>query len=156
MIKVLPLVLLTEDIKRIVSLTGEAHHDDDGGHIGSSFRAKKPYRMSWLARVIQSVASPLHLGTVDPDMQIYRLSGERSSVSLHTDEDFYGPSGLVARYSILLKLNSDYTGGETRFHGVSTPSIHVGDGIVFSHDIPHEGLPVLSGEKLVLKTDIFV
>lgn len=74
MIKVLPLVLLTEDIKRIVSLGG-AHHDDDGGHIGSSFRAKKPYRMSWLARVIQSVASPLHLGTVDPDMQIYRLSG---------------------------------------------------------------------------------
>lgn len=158
MITVLPIVLVESDIRRILSLSGSSHHDDDGGHIGSSFRAKKPYNMPWLAKLIESCTYHLHLGEVDSNMQIYRLSGENSGVQLHTDEDFYGPNGKVARYSVLLKLNSEYTGGETKFRGVANPSrtVRVGGGIVFSHDIPHEGLPVISGEKLVLKTDIFV
>lgn len=159
MIQVLPRFLSDQHIQRIVSLSGASHHDDDGGHIGSSFRTNKPYHMFWLAKIIRQAVSDLPIDGlvgVDPNVQVYRLSGIHSSVPLHTDEDFFGPDRSIARYSILLRLNSAYKGGETRFFGIDVPNVPVGGGVVFLHDIPHEGLPLVSGEKLALKTDLFI
>lgn len=160
MLRVLPRFLSDSDIQRIVALTGASHHDDEGGHVstGARFRAKKPHHLPWLAdavcREILGLAISGLVG-VDPDMQVYRLCGEHSAVPLHVDED-YETAGLLARYSVLLRLNSDYTGGETRFFGKEVVLPPVGGGIVFRHDVPHEGLPLGSGEKLIVKTDLLV
>ena len=64
-------------------------------------------------------------------------------------------------YTVLIYLNTEYAGGETKFldednpkhvyHQV-TPS--VGMGLVFNHDCFHEGTPVLSGVKYLLRTEV--
>lgn len=154
MIHVLPRCLTDEQLQRITSISGSSHHDDDGGHVSN----RKPHRLVWLANLLMREVSHLPITDmvgVDPNMKVYRLLGSASSVPLHTDEDFPGECGAVARYSLLLRLNGGYKGGETSFPGVHLPFIPIGGGVVFKHDIPHQGFPVISGEKLVLKTDIF-
>ena len=89
-------------------------------------------------------------------MQLYRLPEGVGIVSQHVDDDFNGPDQSIALCSIILYLNNGYIGGETVFNGVtSAPHTTVGGGLLFRHDILHEGLVVLSGEKYVLKTDLF-
>lgn len=162
MIHILHRFLSDLQIQKIISVSGSHHHDDDdGGHISSTFRATKPYQMTWLSDLLNPIIADLPiegLVGVDANMQVYRLSGKSSAVPLHVDEDFIrdNESSVVARYSILLRLNSNYRGGETYFPGIGSPNIPVGGGIVFKHNLPHQGLPLLSGEKLVLKTDVFV
>ncbi len=119
---------------------------------GRTFKAIKPFHMDWLAGLIQKQVGDL--GRVDPDMQVYRLR-KGSAVGAHRDEDFTDLRGRVARWSVLLKLNAGYQGGETRFLGDFTPDIPVGGGVVFPHATLHEGLVCLAGEKWLVKTDLF-
>lgn len=159
MIEVLPRFLSDQDIQTILSVAGSSHHDDEGGHIRTrgTFKANKPYFMPRVAECIRRCVQNIVPGfsAVDANVQVYRLNGNSSCVQAHMDEDFT-VDGLVARYSVLVRLNSEYEGGETRFQGNIMPHIPLGGGLVFNHDLLHEGLPVLSGEKLILKTDIFV
>ena len=55
--------------------------------------------------------------------------------------------------TIIFYLNDGFTGGETDFFGRSvTP--RRGAAILFPHELRHEGRPVTSGVKYVLRTDV--
>ncbi len=128
-----------------------------GSHL---FRADKPHRLPWVAKLIYGNIPEMRIGNlhscgVDENMQIYRLQEGAGVVPQHVDEDFDGLENTRALYSILVYLNNGYAGGETVFNGTMASShVPVGGGLLFRHDILHEGLAVLSGEKYVLKTDL--
>jgi len=162
-IYVLPQILSAEHITEIykVSKIKASHHGDDDGHgsggrigvLNTPFKAEKPYNLPWVADLI-SKHIPKSV-KVDPNVQIYTLPDGGGIVPLHIDQDFQ-VDGLTARYSVLIYLNDAYTGGETVFNrNMFAPKVPVGAGLVFRHNILHEGLKVTSGEKHVLKTDLF-
>jgi hypothetical protein len=94
---------------------------------------------------------------VDQHMKRYRLCEGHGIVAPHRDDDFPGPLASVARYSLLVYLNDEFAGGETVFEeSIVSPDVPVGGGLLFRHDVLHEGLRVLRGTKHVLKTDVFV
>lgn len=125
------------------------------------FRADKPHKLPWVAELLWSQIPNICINglrpyKIDEYMQLYRLVEGAGRVPPHVDEDFLGPDGSVALCSILLYLNDEYCGGETLFNGsILAPQVQVGGGLLFNHNILHEGLMVLSGEKFVLKTDLF-
>ena len=64
-------------------------------------------------------------------------------------------------FTVLIYLNTEYTGGETKFiaeedttHVYHQVAPSVGMGLVFNHDCFHEGTPVLSGVKYLLRTEV--
>lgn len=127
------------------------------------FRATKPYKLPWVASLIwKHIPSDISIDdlrpcSVDENMQLYYLQGgAQGAVPQHIDKDFYGQDQFIALYSILIYLNNGYTGGETIFNRTrSAPHVVVGGGLLFKHNILHEGRAVQSGEKYVLKTDLF-
>ena len=62
--------------------------------------------------------------------------------------------GRESRLSFLIYLNDDFTGGETKFDD-ATILPKQGTALLFIHEQKHESLPILSGTKYVLRTDIF-
>src|SRR4029079_17676690 len=66
-------------------------------------------------------------------------------------------TGEESRCTFLVYLNEDYVGGETQFH-VHGDRIKIqpkeGTALIFFHHLRHEGLPLLKGEKYVLRSDI--
>lgn len=163
----LPRMLDPDQVNRIVKLASSAsHHDDEeNGHHrykpeDRRFRSTKPYRLDWVASLINVCMPRLRIGNltvsaVDPDMQVYRLPEGGGAVERHMDEDFTTEDGSMALCSILVYLNEGYLGGETVFNGKTKgPHPKAGAGLLFRHDVPHEGLPVIRGNKYVLKTDL--
>lgn len=157
---VLPQILSAEQISEIykTSKIKANHHGDDEGHsriLNTPFKADKPYSLPWVAKLIdQHIPRITSAACVDENMQIYTLPDGGGVVPLHVDQDFE-VDGLDARYSILIYLNDAYTGGETVFNcNMYAPKIPVGAGLLFRHNILHEGLKVTSGEKHILKTDL--
>ena len=64
-------------------------------------------------------------------------------------------------YTVVIYLNTNYTGGQTKFideHDVKRVyhevQPRVGMGLIFNHDTFHEGTPVLSGVKYLLRTEV--
>ena len=159
MIHIITRILTSDMINSLLTkFSISSHHDDEGGHANG----RKNNQIDWLAELLNSYfiqlpdyLKPKGFVGVDPWMKIYSLKNDSPAIPAHTDKDFE-KAGTIAKYSILLRLNDKYQGGETIFEGILKPTnIQVGGGIVFSHSIAHEGRPVLSGEKLILKTDIF-
>jgi len=83
----------------------------------------------------------------------------------HRDGSVDGPAGQRSKLTFLIYLNDGYEGGETAFvdcryeDGVSIPesvkiSGKTGMGLFFRHERKHEGMPVLTGRKYVLRTDV--
>lgn len=134
---------------------------DDTKKKAQRYRADKPHQLPWVASLIRKQIGRIQLNNliphgVDENMQIYNLRQDSGIVVQHIDEDFDGPDGAIALCSILVYLNDDYIGGETLFHAsLHFDKVKVGDALLFRHDILHEGLEVKSGEKCVLKTDLF-
>lgn len=56
-------------------------------------------------------------------------------------------------YTFMIYLNAGFKGGATAFEGFEI-SPQIGDGIFFSQELEHAGLPVTSGRKYILRTDI--
>jgi len=56
-------------------------------------------------------------------------------------------------YTFMIYLNDDFEGGETAFSNFKVKS-QTGDGLFFSQELEHAGLPIISGRKYVLRTDI--
>ena len=76
----------------------------------------------------------------------------------HTDGSFRTGDGKQSLLTLLVYLN-DTDGGATRFAvDTSAPGVDVtpetGSALVFEHKMRHEGLPVKTGHKLVLRTDV--
>jgi predicted 2-oxoglutarate/Fe(II)-dependent dioxygenase YbiX len=79
--------------------------------------------------------------------------------SLHRDGFFQGPNGDRSRLTFLVYLNDGFAGGETKFYGEDAKlriEVRPGRGraLVFAHQELHEGAPVTSGRKYVLRTDV--
>jgi len=83
----------------------------------------------------------------------------------HRDGAVDGPPGQRSKLTFLIYLNDGYERGETTFidyrfeNDVAVPQeIRIagktGMGLFFRHERRHEGSPVLSGRKYVLRTDV--
>ena len=71
----------------------------------------------------------------------------------HADASFRRANGEVTRLSFIMYLNDDFSGGETAvMDRVITPKR--GMALFFLHDLLHEGRPVRSGTKYVMRTDV--
>lgn len=134
----------------LAKVTETVHHDDDGHHVSTS----KPNHLLEVAMTITDLMGIGGYG-VDPNCKLYRLNPTSSAIAPHRDTDFVTPSGFLADWSVLVYLTDAYEGGETIFDGVTVcPHLRAGSVLMFPHNLLHEGRPVLSGEKIVLKTDL--
>jgi len=71
----------------------------------------------------------------------------------HADAPFCRSNGEVSQLSFIMYLNDDFTGGETAvMDHVIAP--RRGMALFFLHELRHEGRPVKSGTKYVLRTDV--
>jgi len=75
----------------------------------------------------------------------------------HTDGCFERDNGERSHFTFMVYLNDGFAGGATAFHQ-SRPSLLVtperGKALVFYHRQLHEGMPVVTGRKYVLRTDV--
>jgi len=85
--------------------------------------------------------------------KIYRYNPGQN-FALHSDASFIRNEKERSFQTILIYLNEDYEGGETEFFGMETFSPKTGSAILFMHHLMHEGMPVLSGIKYALRTDV--
>jgi predicted 2-oxoglutarate/Fe(II)-dependent dioxygenase YbiX len=77
----------------------------------------------------------------------------------HFDGYFDRENGERSQLTFMVYLNSDFTGGETKFYN-GNRELHIavqpqsGMALVFVHRQLHEGASVRSGRKYVLRTDV--
>jgi hypothetical protein len=86
----------------------------------------------------------------------------------HRDGSYIRQNGECSRLTFMIYLNGGFEGGETRFYlrhsylelfnssAVPDVSVVPTTGIVlcFLHQLRHEGAPVISGRKYVLRSDV--
>ncbi|RYX80973.1 2OG-Fe(II) oxygenase [bacterium] len=60
---------------------------------------------------------------------------------------------LESRVTFMIYLNADFEGGATAFDEVAI-SPETGTALLFVHELKHEGCPVESGQKYVLRSDV--
>jgi prolyl 4-hydroxylase len=112
---------------------------------------------SLLARVAHGVPrrlSEMTLAGANPRLRLYRYGpGERHGAHWDTVVELEG--GVRSLITLVFYLNDGFEGGTTDFPELGrqlTPQL--GRALLFQHRILHEATEVLSGEKLVLRTDI--
>lgn len=71
----------------------------------------------------------------------------------HRDGAYERPNGERSRLTLMVYLNDDFEGGETRFED-ATIHPETGMALVFVHDLRHEGSAVVRGRKYVARTDV--
>ena len=79
---------------------------------------------------------------------------------MHQDGSLKRDSGERTLVTLMIYLNDDYEGGETRFEVRDTPELisvqpQTGMAHLFLHTLRHEGAQVLAGSKYVLRSNIF-
>jgi prolyl 4-hydroxylase len=77
----------------------------------------------------------------------------------HFDGCFSRDNGERSQLTFMAYLDADFSGGETKFYGEDrelrvTVRPECGMALVFVHAQLHEGAPVVSGRKYVLRTDV--
>lgn len=92
------------------------------------------------------------------------MSGMYSSgdlFGLHTDTGLHYDvkNGMKSRYTLLIYLNDNFTGGETIFYDdmfnkIKQVQPHKGMGLIFDIDIWHEGKVVCNGHKYWIGCEI--
>ncbi|EZH73228.1 hypothetical protein ATO12_19690 [Aquimarina atlantica] len=85
--------------------------------------------------------------------RIYKYE-EGQRFKMHRDGSYKRNEYECSFFSFLIYLNEDFNGGETYFDEGITIVPKIGDALVFYHPLRHEGKPILSGTKYVLRTDI--
>lgn len=87
-------------------------------------------------------------------LRFYRYtSGQRFAA--HTDGYFIRSEIERSLLTLILYLNEEFTGGETFFLNSETlVAPQTGKALVFAHQLWHAGLPVKSGTKYILRTDV--
>jgi prolyl 4-hydroxylase len=71
----------------------------------------------------------------------------------HIDQSYIRNDREASYYTFMIYLNSNYSGGETRFSEIVIEP-KKGQVLIFLHSLEHEGSPVTSGVKYVLRTDV--
>ena len=102
---------------------------------------------------------------VDKQLRFYRyVPGQQ--FKRHKDGAVTNELGQTTKLSYLIYLNDDFQGGTTTFRDyVQIDGVHdkiefsftpiIGSALLFRHERWHEGTPVLTGEKYVLRSDVF-
>jgi predicted 2-oxoglutarate/Fe(II)-dependent dioxygenase YbiX len=102
---------------------------------------------------------------VDTELRFYRyVPGQH--FKRHKDGSVTSRSGHTSKLSYLVYLNDDCDGGSTTFREYRDINGHqekleqiisptAGTALLFRHERWHEGSPVISGVKYVLRTDVF-
>lgn len=110
-----------------------------------------------LARVAARVPSRLSghpLAGANPRLRLYRYApGQRHGA--HWDSVVELADGRRSLLTLVFYLNDDFTGGETDFPELGERVRPLrGRALLFQHRVLHEASEVLTGEKLVLRTDV--
>ena len=71
----------------------------------------------------------------------------------HADASFRRANGEASRLSFIMYLNDDFSGGETTVTDTVIKPRR-GMALFFRHELMHEGGPVKSGTKYVMRTDV--
>jgi predicted 2-oxoglutarate/Fe(II)-dependent dioxygenase YbiX len=119
------------------------------------------YEDAALAAEYWARIAPFCPATIDNDWQACGLneqfrfykyeSAER--FKRHIDGRFRRNQQEESRITFMIYLNDDFEGGHTDFDNVSIkPS--TGDALFFIHEQKHEGCPVITGTKYVLRSDV--
>ncbi|MHA7058088.1 prolyl hydroxylase family protein [Aquimarina sp. M1] len=85
--------------------------------------------------------------------RIYKYKGGQR-FKMHRDGSYKRNEKECSFFSFLIYLNNDFEGGETCFENGITITPKLGDALLFHHPLRHEGKPIISGIKYVLRTDI--
>ena len=106
-----------------------------------------------------------HAVGVDDHLRFYRYEPGQE-FKRHKDGSVTNQQGQVSKLSYLIYLNGDFDGGSTTFRDyegkeekrrkiehIITPA--AGTALLFRHQRWHEGSPLISGRKYVLRTDVF-
>lgn len=91
----------------------------------------------------------------NPRLRLYRYQpGQRHGA--HWDSEVELEGGAVrSRLTLVVYLNDDFTGGQTRFPELdATVSAKPGRALLFQHRLLHEACVVERGSKYVLRTDV--
>lgn len=101
--------------------------------------------------VPNSLAGHLAIG-VNERFRFYRYDPGQT-FRWHRDGYFQRPNGERSRLTLMVYLNDNFEGGETRFEGrVIRPK--KGMALFFAHHLSHEGAEVKRGRKYVMRTDV--
>lgn len=71
----------------------------------------------------------------------------------HYDAPYQRNQNERSFYTFMIYLNDDFEGGATAFHNFEVAP-KTGDGLLFFQELEHAGLPITSGRKYILRTDI--
>jgi len=87
----------------------------------------------------------------------YYRYGPGQKFDRHTDGYFERDNGERSHLTFMVYLSDGFEGGATAFHTHRPPLVvlpECGKALVFYHRQVHEGMPVISGRKYVLRTDV--
>lgn len=84
--------------------------------------------------------------------RFYRY-GVDQQFNWHYDAPYQRNQDEQSFYTFMIYLNDDFEGGETAFRGIEIKP-RTGDGLLFFQELEHAGLPIISGRKYILRTDI--
>lgn len=108
---------------------------------------------SYLPKQIESFV----LDSICPQIRFYHYESDTE----HIADYRMGNSQLKSFYSVIIYLNSfDFKGGETGFYlkqqQLETVIIKptVGNAVICNQDILHWSVPIIEGEKLILRADV--
>jgi len=88
-------------------------------------------------------------------LRMYRYrSGQRFAP--HMDHWYCPSDSQVTLHSVLVYLNADFEGGETRFTEQLEHTVvpKTGMTVIFQHKLTHEGCTVITGTKYAMRTDV--
>ncbi|HLP12280.1 MAG TPA: 2OG-Fe(II) oxygenase [Flavobacteriales bacterium] len=71
----------------------------------------------------------------------------------HRDGNYERNEHEVSFFTLMIYLNEDFDGGETKFDSVIVKP-KAGTALIFEHSLKHEGASIEKGSKYVLRTDI--
>lgn len=71
----------------------------------------------------------------------------------HYDAPYQRNANEQSFYTFMIYLNDEFEGGATAFDSFEVAP-KTGDGLIFFQELEHAGLPITSGRKYVLRTDI--
>jgi predicted 2-oxoglutarate/Fe(II)-dependent dioxygenase YbiX len=84
--------------------------------------------------------------------RFYRYTPEQY-FKWHKDGNYCRNEKEISLLTFLIYLNNDYQGGETSFNWDTIKPVQ-GMALLFPHRLTHQGSPVESGTKYVLRTDV--
>ncbi|MEJ7625416.1 MAG: 2OG-Fe(II) oxygenase [Ferruginibacter sp.] len=89
---------------------------------------------------------------INENFRFYKyLTGQE--FTMHQDADFHKTEFEKSYYSLLIYLNDNFKGGETKFENLTVKPVH-GSALIFPHVLFHSGSIVTSGTKYILRSDV--